>query len=430
LFGPFDPRRRIDIAGRSSIALFVLASCGTIDVFSEPSGAKERPTIHAPQAGRVRGEIRAPPVFGKGNRPTPNTGRHFCFCRLEEAGLRVLKRPGRFDCRRKFMLKDSYGRDIHDLRISVTDRCNFRCVYCKSADPKNYFPHKDLLEWDEFLRLARIMTGLGIRKVRVTGGEPLLRPGIIDFLSQLKQIEGIQDLALTTNGYLLAEMAGDLARAGVRRVNVSMDSSHPERFATITRTPGSYESVMRGVGAAVDAGLAPVKVNVVLVRGFNEGEILGFAELARAKNLIVRFIEFMPLDADHAWDRSKVVTAREIFETIHPVFPLVEVPRHEVSETALRYQFKDGKGEIGVVAPVSIPFCGQCSRIRLTADGKLRTCLFSLEEHDVAALLRGGVDDAAIEAFIRAAAGQKEAGHRINEPDFVQPSRTMVYIGG
>ncbi len=328
------------------------------------------------------------------------------------------------------MLKDSYGRDIHDLRISVTDRCNFRCVYCKSADPKNYFPHADLLRWDELLRLARVMAGLGIRKVRVTGGEPLLRPGIIDFLSGLKQIKGIQDLALTTNGYLLAQMAGDLAKAGVHRVNVSMDSSDPERFAAITRAPGSFESVMQGVDAAVEAGLGPVKVNVVLVRGFNEGEILGFAELARTKNVIVRFIEFMPLDADHAWDRSLVVTAREIFETIHPVYPLDEVPRREASETALRYRFRDGKGEIGMVAPVSIPFCGQCSRIRLTADGKLRTCLFSLEEYDVAGLLRSGADDSTMEEYIRRAVDKKERGHRINEPDFVQPSRTMVYIGG
>lgn len=328
------------------------------------------------------------------------------------------------------MLKDSYGRDIHDLRISVTDRCNFRCVYCKSADPSNYFPHRDLLGWDEFLRLSRILIGLGIRKVRVTGGEPLLRPGIIDFLSQLRQIDGIQDLALTTNGYLLADMAGDLARAGVRRVNVSMDSSHPDKFSVITRTPGSFERVLQGVDAALEAGLDPVKVNVVLVRGFNDGEILGFAELARTKNVIVRFIEFMPLDADHAWDRSRVVTAREIFETINPVFPLLEVSRHEASETALRYRFKDGTGEIGVVAPVSIPFCGQCSRIRLTADGKLRTCLFSLQEHDVAGLLRGGADDAAIVRLIGSAVDGKESGHRINEPDFVQPSRTMVYIGG
>jgi cyclic pyranopterin phosphate synthase len=328
------------------------------------------------------------------------------------------------------MLKDSYGRSIHDLRISVTDRCNFRCVYCKSADPKNYFPHRDLLNWDEFLRVARIMAGLGIRKVRVTGGEPLLRSGIIDFLSELKRIEGIHDLALTTNGYLLSDKAHDLARAGVRRINISMDSSHPGKFAAITRTPGSFERVMEGVDAAIDAGFDPVKVNVVLVRGFNEDEILGFAELARVRKVIVRFIEFMPLDADHAWSRTRVVTAREIFEAINPVFPLEQIPRHEASETALRYRFMDGKGEIGIVAPVSIPFCGQCSRIRLTADGKLRTCLFSLAEHDLAGPLRSGAEDSEIEKLVRYAVDHKERGHRINEPDFIQPSRTMVYIGG
>jgi len=328
------------------------------------------------------------------------------------------------------MLQDKYDRDIHDLRISVTDRCNFRCVYCKSADPKNYFPHSKLLAWDEFLRLARILVGLGIRKIRVTGGEPLLREGVIDFLARLNEIEGVKDLAVTTNGYLLAEKAEAMARAGVRRVNVSMDSAHPEKFAAITRTPGSFERVLRGVDAALDAGLDPVKINVVLVRGFNEGEILGFAKLAREMNLIVRFIEFMPLDADHAWNRSLVVTAEEIFSTINPVFPLVELPRHEASETALRYCFEDGKGEIGIVAPVSIPFCGQCSRIRVTADGRFRTCLFSLGEHNVGRVMRRGASDAEVEEYIQRVVYHKEPGHRINEPDFVQPSRTMVYIGG
>jgi GTP 3',8-cyclase len=328
------------------------------------------------------------------------------------------------------MLQDNYGRDIHDLRISVTDRCNFRCIYCKSADAKNYFPHRNLLTWEEFLRLARILVGLGIRKIRVTGGEPLLREGIVDFLARLNEIEGLQDLAVTTNGYLLAEKARDMARAGVRRVNVSMDSAHPEKFAAITRTPGSFERVLRGVDAAVEAGLDPVKVNVVLVRGFNDDEILGFATLAREKNLIVRFIEFMPLDADHAWNRSLVVTAKEIVDTLQPVFPLVELPRHEASETALRYGFKDGKGEIGIVAPVSIPFCGQCSRIRVTADGKIRSCLFSLAEHNVARVMRRGASNAEVEEYIQHVVYHKEPGHRINEPDFVQPSRTMVYIGG
>lgn len=328
------------------------------------------------------------------------------------------------------MLLDKLGREIHDLRISVTDRCNFSCVYCKSADPKNYFPHRELLTWEEFLRLSRVLASLGIRKVRVTGGEPLLREGVVDFIARLHQIEGLTDVALTTNGYLLPEMAPKLAAAGRPRVTVSLDSTNPEKFTRITRTPCSYEKVMAGVDAALEAGLRPVKLNVVLVRGFNDDEIVDFARLARRRDIVVRFIEFMPLDADHGWKRDLVVTAQEIVAAIQPVFPLQEIPRHSPSETALRYRFADGQGELGIIAPVSIPFCGQCSRIRITADGKLRTCLFSLHEHDVRRLLRKGASDGEIAGFFQDAVGQKEPAHRINEPDFVQPSRTMVYIGG
>jgi cyclic pyranopterin phosphate synthase len=328
------------------------------------------------------------------------------------------------------MLRDKFGREIQDLRISVTDRCNFSCVYCKSADPKNYFPHRDLLTWEEFLRLSRVLVAMGIRKIRVTGGEPLLRPGIVDFIACLHRLDGLTDLALTTNGYLLPEMAQELAAAGATRVTVSLDSTNPEKFAKITRTPRSYEKVMAGVDAALEAGLRPVKVNIVLVRGFNDDEIVEFARLARRRNILVRFIEFMPLDGDHAWKRESVVTAKEIVDTIQPVFPLVEIPRRSPSETALRYRFADGHGELGIIAPVSIPFCGQCSRIRVTADGKLRTCLFSLREHDVRHLVRNGATDHDIARFMEKAVHQKEPGHRINEPDFVQPSRTMVYIGG
>jgi cyclic pyranopterin phosphate synthase len=328
------------------------------------------------------------------------------------------------------MLRDKFGRDIHDLRISVTDRCNFRCVYCKSADPKNFRPHRDLLTWEEFLRVARVLAELGIRKVRVTGGEPLLREGVVDFIAGLRRISGLEDIAVTTNGYLLAEQARALVAAGLDRVNVSLDSVSPEKFARITRTPASYEKVMAGIEAAAEAGLAPVKVNIVLVRGFNDDEILDFARLARERSVVVRFIEFMPLDADHAWSREQVVTAREIVETINPVYPLVEIPRRSPSETALRYRFADGRGELGIVAPVSIPFCGQCSRLRLTADGKIRTCLFSLGEHDVRHLVRNGATDTDLARFFERAVHHKEPGHRINEPDFVQPKRTMVYIGG
>ena len=328
------------------------------------------------------------------------------------------------------MLRDKFGREIQDLRISVTDRCNFSCVYCKSADPKNYFPHRDLLTWPEFLRVARVSADLGIRKIRVTGGEPLLREGVVDFIGRLREIPGLVDVALTTNGYLLPEMARKLAAAGAPRVTVSLDSTNPEKFARITRTPRAYEKVMAGIEAALEAGLGPVKVNIVLVRGFNDDEIVEFARLARRRGIVVRFIEFMPLDADHAWRRELVVTANEIVNTLHPVFPLEEVPRHSPSETALRYRFADGQGEIGIIAPVSIPFCGQCSRIRVTADGKLRTCLFSLREHDLRHWVRNGASDHDIARFMEKVVHQKEPSHRINEPDFVQPSRTMVYIGG
>jgi cyclic pyranopterin phosphate synthase len=328
------------------------------------------------------------------------------------------------------MLHDKLGREIHDLRISVTDRCNFSCVYCKSADPKNYFPHRDLLTWEEYLRLSRVLVGMGIRKIRVTGGEPLLRAGVVDFIARLRRLEGLTDVALTTNGYLLPEMAGDLVAAGAPRVTVSLDSMQPEKFARITRTPRAYEKVMAGVDAALAAGLGPVKVNIVLVRGFNDDEIVEFARLARRQDVVVRFIEFMPLDADHSWKRELVVTANEIVGAIQREFPLEEIPRHSPSETALRYRFADGQGEIGIIAPVSVPFCGQCSRIRVTADGKLRTCLFSLREHDLRHLVRNGASDQDIATFIQKVVEQKEPGHRINEADFVQPSRTMVYIGG
>lgn len=328
------------------------------------------------------------------------------------------------------MLKDSLGRDIHDLRLSVTDRCNFSCVYCKSADPKNYFPHRDLLTWDEFLRVSRVMAGLGIRKIRVTGGEPLLRDGVIEFISRLHAIPGVEDVAITTNGYLLPEKARALAVAGRPRVTVSVDSMNPEKFARITRTPASFQKVMAGVDAALACGLKPVKVNIVLVRGFNDDEIVEFARLARREDIVVRFIEFMPLDADHSWRREKVVTAREIVDAINPVFPLEEIPRHSPSETALRYRFADGQGELGIIAPVSIPFCGQCSRIRVTADGKIRTCLFSMREHDLRHHVRNGANDEDLARFIQNVVHKKEPGHRINQSDFVQPDRTMVYIGG
>jgi GTP 3',8-cyclase len=324
-------------------------------------------------------------------------------------------------------LLDKLGRSITDLRISVTDRCNFRCVYCRSADPENYRPESELLEWDEFERLARLLVGMGIRKVRVTGGEPMVRPGVEDFIARLKRL-GVEDLSMTTNGQLLAERCDALVAAGLDRINISLDSLDAEKFERITRTR-KFDGVMAGIRAAQASPLGPVKVNAVLVRGINDDEVEAFALLARETGIIMRFIEFMPLDADRHWSRELVVPAAEVQRRIEALWPLVPVAR-ERSETARRFRFADSPGEIGLIAPVTQPFCGFCSRIRLTADGKLRTCLFSKEDHDLRPLLRGGAGDKELVEYIEQRVMEKEEGHRINEPDFVPPSRTMVYIGG
>lgn len=324
-------------------------------------------------------------------------------------------------------LTDKFGRQITDLRVSVTDRCNFRCVYCRSAKAEGS-SDAGLLEWDEYARLVRVMLGMGIRKVRVTGGEPLVRAGVVEFVAQLKAL-GVADLSITTNGFLLAEKCDALVAAGLDRINVSLDSLDPEKFARITRTE-SFAQVMAGIEAAQASGLRPVKVNAVLVRGVNDDEVEAFAEFARDKDVTMRFIEFMPLDADRSWTRDQVVTAAEIQRRISARWPLMPVV-HERSETARRFRFVDGAGgEIGLIAPVSQPFCGHCSRIRVTADGKLRTCLFSKDDHDVKPLLRSGAGDREVGDEIQRIVDHKEKSHRINEPDFLPPSRTMVFIGG
>jgi cyclic pyranopterin phosphate synthase len=324
-------------------------------------------------------------------------------------------------------LTDKFGRQITDLRISVTDRCNFRCVYCRSANPENHMADRALLEWDEYEHLARILIGMGIRKIRVTGGEPLVRPGVEDFVARLKAL-GVQDLSMTTNGHLLAERCDRLVAAGLNRINISLDSLNREKFEQITRTR-TFDQVLEGIKIAQASPLHPVKVNAVLVRGINDDEVEAFAEFAREHDIVMRFIEFMPLDADRAWTRDQVVTAAEIHHRISARWPLIPVI-HERSETARKYRFADGGGEIGLIAPVSQPFCGHCSRIRLTADGKLRTCLFSKEDHDLKFMLRGGATDREIGDAIIAVVHKKEKGHRINEADFIPPSRTMVFIGG
>jgi GTP 3',8-cyclase len=325
-------------------------------------------------------------------------------------------------------LHDKFGRQITDLRISVTDRCNFRCVYCRSADPEKYRGRDELLSWPEFDRLAKIFLQLGIQKIRVTGGEPLVREGVEGFIERLSAL-GVRDLSMTSNGHELADRLPGLVAAGLRRINISLDSLNPARFEKITRTK-TFASVMRGIAAVQDSPLGPAKINAVLVRGINDDEVEGFAAFARERGVVMRFIEFMPLDADRHWHREAVVPAAEVFERIHARWPLAQIP-HEPSETARKYRFADAApGEIGLIAPVTQPFCGHCSRIRLTADGKLRTCLFSKEDHDLRGLLRGGAPDAEIAGYIRAVVMEKEVGHRINAPDFHPPSRTMVFIGG
>ena len=327
-------------------------------------------------------------------------------------------------------LSDKFGRSIHDLRISITDRCNYRCVYCRTGTNGAVYAE---LPFEDYLRMARILVGLGITKIRLTGGEPLLRKGIVQFvrdLSKLRTAAGNKpDIAMTTNGHLLAEIAQPLKDAGLDRVTVSMDAVDPDLFARITRVPNGYESVLAGVRASRRAGLEPVKINCVLLRGFNEDQIVPFGRFAREEGVVVRFIEFMPLEEDRVWTPEIVVTLDEIVTRMSEYKPLVEIP-HEQSETARRYTFDDGVGEIGIIAPVSHPFCGHCSRIRITSDGKIRTCLFSVWDHDLHELMQRGASDEKLEGFITGVVAKKEERHHIGEPGFVPASRTMVHIGG
>jgi len=332
---------------------------------------------------------------------------------------------------RSARLTDSHGRVIHDLRVSITDRCNYKCVYCRTGELGAQYPELGI---DEYLRLISLFVSLGITKVRLTGGEPLLRRGLIELVQQLARMRTIDgnplSLALTTNGHLLDSLAQPLKDAGLHRVTVSMDAVDEAVFERITRVPGSFKAVLRGVRAAKAANLTPVKINCVLLRGFNEDQIEGFAEFARREDVIVRFIEFMPLEEDRLWSPQIVVSLREIIDRINRVLPLVELPPNEASETARRYTFADGRGEIGIIAPVTQAFCGACSRVRLTSDGKIRTCLFSQIEHDLYGRMRAGEGDAALRDYITTTVYGKEARHHIGEPDFLKPSRSMVHIGG
>jgi GTP 3',8-cyclase len=327
------------------------------------------------------------------------------------------------------LLHDGHGRRISDLRVSVTDRCNFRCQYCMPADGLPWLERSEILSFEEIERVVRVMAGIGVTDVRLTGGEPLVRRDFPLLVRMLAQVEGIEDLALTTNGYLLERDADALVAAGIGRVNVSIDSLQRDRFFHMTRRD-ALPRVLRGLEAiAKHPEVRPVKVNAVAMRGFTEQEALPFAEFARSTAFQVRFIEFMPLDADHAWTPDAVLTGDELRRIIHAVHPIEERPR-EPHSTARVYRFRDGRGEIGFVNPVSDPFCADCNRVRLTADGKLRTCLFSLHETDLRGPLRDGTGDDGLADIIRRAVWRKELKHHVGEKGFRQPPRTMSAIGG
>jgi cyclic pyranopterin phosphate synthase len=325
-------------------------------------------------------------------------------------------------------LVDRYGRVHDDLRISVTDRCNLRCVYCMPDEGMTFLPRSQLLTYEEIARVASVAHELGVTSIRLTGGEPLVRKDLASLVSMLSSID-FGDLALTTNGMQLAKMAPALVAAGLKRVNVSCDSLRADRFESIRRR-GDLATVLGSMDAAEAAGLLPLKVNVVLLRGRNEDEILDFAAFARETGRIVRFIEFMPLDAQGQWDRSSLVAGQEVFERISEAWPLEAVAVHGDSAPAERFRFVDGRGEIGLVSSVTQPFCANCNRLRLTADGSFRNCLFSDDERSVRDILRDGDADEAIARLLREAVWAKFPGHAINEPGFLRPARSMSMIGG
>ena len=382
------------------------------------------------------------------------------------------------------MLIDSHGRVLRDLRVSLTDRCNFRCLYClpETEAAQNFYrghwahlpdsapivqqwvPRSNLLSFEEIERTVRLAAAFGIQKIRLTGGEPLLRHDVEQLVARVAAIPGITDLAMTTNGFLFRQKARALRDAGLRRVSFSLDSLDRDNFKKMTGRDG-LEEVLHAISLAQELGFDPVKVNAVIIRGINDHEVGALAEFARERNLSFRFIEFMPLDSARAWLKEMVVSGREILQRLQTLFPedggsrgneapasepnfsqtlltsapartaaartaLVPVQSENRSETAKRWRFSDGRGEIGIIAPVSEPFCGHCNRIRLTADGKIRTCLFSVTEHDLRSRLRDGTSDEALGEWLKEVVWQKEARHHIGEPEFIAPPRSMSCIGG
>jgi cyclic pyranopterin phosphate synthase len=326
-------------------------------------------------------------------------------------------------------LVDSFDRRIESVRVSVTDRCNFRCRYCMPAEGLHWLQRSEVMTFEEIERLARLLASMGVRHLRLTGGEPLVRRDVPDLVERLAKVPGLDDLSLTTNGIALRTLAGPLVDAGLRRINVSLDSLDHTRFAEITRRD-MLDRVLEGLEEAERyPELRPIKVNAVAMRGFTEREVVAFAELARRKPYVVRFIEFMPLDADRTWSKDDVLTGDEIRAMIEAVHPLVRLDA-PASSTAERWGFADGAGEIGFINPVSQPFCSSCDRIRITAEGALRTCLFAQTETDLRTPLRSGATDDALEAIIREALLGKRMKHEIGEPGFVRTAKSMSQIGG
>jgi cyclic pyranopterin phosphate synthase len=326
-------------------------------------------------------------------------------------------------------LQDGHGRLIGDLRVSVTDRCNFRCQYCMPAEGLPWLERAEILSFEEITRIVRVFASMGVGDVRLTGGEPLVRRGFADLAAMLKRVPNVHEVSVTTNGFLLERDAEALVAAGIDRFNVSIDSLQRDRFYELTRRD-ALDQVLRGLEKLASFPEAhPIKINAVAIRDFTEEEVLPFARLARSTPYQVRFIEFMPLDADHAWTADQVLTGAEIHAAISEVYPLEPEPR-EPSATARVYRFADGHGRIGLINPVSEPFCGDCNRVRLTADGRLRTCLFSLNETDLRGPIRAGADDSELEQIIRDAVWRKELKHHVGEVGFIQPARSMSAIGG
>jgi GTP 3',8-cyclase len=325
-------------------------------------------------------------------------------------------------------LLDTFGRVGRDLRISVTDRCNFRCTYCMPAEGLAWLPKDEILTFEELTRLLRLFVGLGVSSIKVTGGEPTVRADLPTLVGMFRAAGPDLDISLTTNGTLLETLAAPLAEAGIDRATVSCDSLLRHRFAEMTRRD-ALEKVLRGLRAAEDAGLTPIKINCVVIGGTNDDEVIGFARWARETGYEVRFIEYMPLDAQHAWERAKVVASRTVLERIGDVFALVA--DGEGAEPATTYGFADGApGRIGVIPSVTEPFCDSCDRMRLTAEGQFRNCLFALEETDLRGPMRAGASDQELEVLLREAMWSKWSGHRIDHADFVQPARSMSMIGG